>query len=99
MLKSVMAAVVGLFLLTTSSHAIGLKPAQSAQQAEPGVQPVRGCHRRPRVHRVPRRGNRRFRHRHVGPRCRPQRVRRLSNRPRDWRRRGCIIIGPVTYCP
>jgi hypothetical protein len=25
--------------------------------------------------------------------------RRYHSRPGDWRRRGCMLIGPVWYCP
>lgn len=99
MLKVLLAAVASFFFLTTQTYAVGLNPGANGLTYGNGVTDVRGCHRRPRVHRVPRRGNRRFRHRHVGPRCRPQRVRAFRNRPRNWRRRGCVIIGPVTYCP
>ena len=29
----------------------------------------------------------------------PGHWRRHSHRPRDWRKRGCIIVGPVWFCP
>lgn len=29
----------------------------------------------------------------------PARWRRYHSRPYDWRRRGCIIVGPVWFCP
>jgi hypothetical protein len=28
----------------------------------------------------------------------PRGWRRYSRRPSDWRRRGCIVIGPLWYC-
>ncbi|MGE0701799.1 MAG: hypothetical protein AB7O57_22060 [Hyphomicrobiaceae bacterium] len=35
-------------------------------------------------------------HRYDSP---PPRWRRYGDRPRDWRRRGCVIVGPVWFCP
>ena len=35
-------------------------------------------------------------YRHRGP---PPGWRRYHDRPRDWRRRGCLLIGPIWYCP
>ena len=29
----------------------------------------------------------------------PSHWHRHSHRPRDWRRRGCIIVGPLWFCP
>ena len=29
----------------------------------------------------------------------PPRWRRYGGRPRDWRSRGCVIVGPVWFCP
>ena len=29
----------------------------------------------------------------------PRHWRRYHRRPHDWRRRGCIIVGPVWFCP
>ncbi len=34
--------------------------------------------------------------RHAKP---PQHWRRYNARPRDWRTRGCIIVGPLWFCP
>jgi Ni/Co efflux regulator RcnB len=50
------------------------------------------------------RGNRGWRHhhwqhrhwRHRGP---PPGWRRYHHRPRGWRGRGCILFGPVWFCP
>jgi hypothetical protein len=33
-----------------------------------------------------------------GYRSPPRGYRRYSSRPRDWQRRGCILIGPVWFC-
>jgi len=35
-------------------------------------------------------------HRYDAP---PPRWRRYDRRPYDWRRRGCIIVGPLWFCP
>lgn len=29
----------------------------------------------------------------------PSHWHRYHSRPRDWRRRGCIIVGPIWFCP
>jgi hypothetical protein len=29
----------------------------------------------------------------------PSHWRRYDSRPRDWDRRGCVIVGPVWFCP
>lgn len=29
----------------------------------------------------------------------PRNWRRYGSRPGDWRTRGCIIVGPIWYCP
>jgi Ni/Co efflux regulator RcnB len=29
----------------------------------------------------------------------PRGWRRYGYRPRDWRRRGCILVGPIWFCP
>jgi hypothetical protein len=29
----------------------------------------------------------------------PAKWRRYSKRPPDWTRRGCVIVGPLWYCP
>jgi len=29
----------------------------------------------------------------------PPRWRRYHARPHDWRRRGCVIVGPLWFCP
>ena len=29
----------------------------------------------------------------------PRGYRRYGSRPHDWQRRGCIIVGPVWFCP
>jgi hypothetical protein len=29
----------------------------------------------------------------------PSHWRRYHSRPRDWHRRGCIIVGPLWFCP
>jgi len=43
------------------------------------------------------------RHRRYKPGSRhyraPKHWRRHKSRPHDWRRRGCIIVGPVWFCP
>lgn len=57
-------------------------------------------HRRPAPHRmVPSHG----RHQHYRPgykyRTAPHGWHRYSRRPGDWRTRGCIIVGPVWFCP
>lgn len=41
------------------------------------------------------------RHFHPGRRYRnaPGHWHRYSNRPYNWRTRGCIIVGPVWFCP
>jgi hypothetical protein len=29
----------------------------------------------------------------------PSHWHRYHSRPRDWRRRGCVIVGPIWFCP
>jgi hypothetical protein len=48
--------------------------------------------------RFDRRRGRRF-DRRRGRRGPPRGYRRFGRRPSNWRRRGCIVIGPVWYCP
>lgn len=55
-----------------------------------------------RGHRDGRRDGRPRRHRFApGPRHRaaPRGWRRHGRRPHDWRTRGCIVVGPVWFCP
>jgi len=100
MLKTLAAAVLVLGL-TGAAHAAPpaskLLGAEAAQNA--GIVQVqhRDRHRRGhwdnRRHRGPAYGHRGWR---GGP---PAGWRRYSTRPWDYRRRGCVMVGPVWFCP
>ena len=89
-----MAAFGFLVVLTSSASAIVGKVPAATERASL-VDLVRGCHRNVRRH------NGRRAHRHVGRNCRRVNARRFrrDRRPRDWRLRGCLQVGPLFYCP
>jgi hypothetical protein len=96
------AAVASLLFCSPASAAPVSAPATSGitSSTASGVIEVRD-HRR--VHR----GHRHYRHRHyrghyrAGHRYRraPYGYRRYHSRPWNWRSRGCVIVGPLWFCP
>jgi hypothetical protein len=97
-LSKIAVAVFSVGLLTgVSGSQATAAPAIGAEQAVPksaaGFKLVEQTQMR-------RRGARnRNRWRRRGARRPPPGWRRYRARPRDYRRRGCVIIGPIWYCP
>ncbi len=101
MKSALIGAVTLLALAGTSATAapVSKTPApQAATQQSLPLLSIQHRHRRDwRRHRY----NRHHRHFRPGWRYRsaPRHWRRYGHRPHDWRRRGCIIVGPVWFCP
>jgi hypothetical protein len=100
MLKSIFAAASLLVVVGATSTSAAVVPktglvVDNATVVE--VQGRRDYDRRDRFDRRDRRGH------HWVPGRRydraPPRWRRYGSRPHDWRRRGCVIVGPVWFCP
>lgn len=90
------AAVASLLMCSVASAAPAVAPAGLKQLDAEGVTEVQAKRKgdaRPRRH---------SKRRYVpGRRYRtaPPGYRRYSTRPYDWQRRGCIIVGPLWFCP
>lgn len=103
MIKSILAATaISLAALSTASAApAGTAAAQF--EALSGAPVLQVQYRRDRhERREERREERRDEHRWVpGHRYdrAPPNWRRYHERPRDWRRRGCVLVGPIWFCP
>lgn len=92
-----LAAIASLLLGSVAWSAPLPNTAVTTQQATSSQveQVARRSHRNYRHHRHYRRGFRGHRHYRRAPRG----WHRYSHRPHRWRERGCIIIGPVWFCP
>lgn len=110
MMKAILPAILlSLFALTSANAAapqsLGSHSAPAlAQDASSLLVEVQHRHGDKRYH-----GKRHHGKQHHGKRHRykpgsrhraaPRHWRRHSKRPGDWRRRGCVIVGPVWFCP
>ena len=103
MIKTILAASVLVFGLTSSAHTAPVKPAASPniQASSDLVEIGKKYYKRKGKFRGP---NYRGRNYYRGGYGRnyhraPTGWRSYSYRPFGWQRRGCIIVGPVWYCP
>lgn len=104
MMKYILPAAVATFLAVSSnvSAAPAVAPAGMKQIDTRAVTDVQ--HRRDRDgrrHRDARPRHHYKRRYHPGRRYRtaPPGYRRYYSRPYDWRTRGCVIVGPLWFCP
>ena len=95
MLKALLPAAIASILFASSAWAAppastltGLTQSTTADV----IQVQRERAHRHRTHRHSHRAGRRYRNA-------PRGWHRHSRRPHDWSRRGCIIVGPVWFCP
>jgi Ni/Co efflux regulator RcnB len=88
------AATVPVIQIQNRTHAQPRRHAQPRGHAQPRrhSQPRRHAHPAPRVHRHRYAPGRHYR-------TAPRGWHRYSARPRNWRTRGCIIVGPLWFCP
>lgn len=101
------AVVAGIVLFAApAAHALPAASTfgEAARQQAAQVVPVQAQIQRKRPPpRMERRGYRRDGRRHWTPgrsyRHAPRGWNRYHSRPRDWRRRGCVSVGPVWFCP
>lgn len=97
-LKSIMLASAAALLMATSANAAPLAAAKGLNKPADGIELVqmRKKYSGPR-NRV---GPRPFKYR-PGYRYRnaPPNWRRYDSRPGNWRTRGCVIVGPIWFCP
>lgn len=95
------AAVLGAMSMSPASAATALAPSavKAATQQAGGVELIQ--RRKYRGKRGYRRGRGARRGYRAGRRygSAPRGWRRYSRRPSYWRTRGCIIVGPVWFCP
>jgi hypothetical protein len=88
MLKYVVpAAIASLVAITSASAAPVSGPAQAKASNESGIVKVQ---------------HHTLRHRYIAGRkyrSAPRGWHRYDRRPGDWRTRGCIIVGPIWWCP
>lgn len=100
MLKTIIpAAVISVMAATASWAAVPAAPAQAVTQMETNLVEVQQQKRKARRQiRRQRIQNRRYR---AGYRYRsaPAGWRRYDARPYDWQTRGCVIVGPIWFCP
>ena len=78
--------------------------ASTAAVSTPVIAPIQLVDMRRHDHRGPRHGNKHRRGKpHFTPggryRSAPHGWRSYRARPRDWRTRGCIVVGPAWFCP
>lgn len=96
MIMKTILAMIGTLALCSTAWAAPLSSAGTTKEATSSqVEQVQRGDRRWRSHRKYRRHGHRHRHYRGAPRG----WRRYSYRPYDWRDRGCIIVGPVWFCP
>lgn len=90
------AALLGLMSISPASAATALTPSAvkaATQQQASGVELVqRKKYRDRRSYRQRYRAGQRYR-------SAPRGWRRYDRRPSYWRTRGCVIVGPVWFCP
>jgi Ni/Co efflux regulator RcnB len=104
LLKLLISAAAAAMLLTGPAHAVPLA-APSALLDAAAQHDVTEQVRHQRWHATNRSGVRRGHrapHRYKpGSRLReaPRGYRRYNARPRDWDRRGCVVVGPFWFCP
>jgi hypothetical protein len=103
MIKTILTAAVLVFGLTSAAHAAPVKPAASPNISASSdlVEIGKKYYNRKGKFRGP---NYRGRNYYRGGYGRnyyraPKGWRSYSYRPFGWQRRGCIIVGPVWYCP
>lgn len=102
MIKPILAAAVIAFGMASAAHAVPVKPSASpnASAASDLVQAGKKYKRAYKGKRKYRNRGYRGRNYYRGGYHRPPRGwRSYSYRPYGWRSRGCIIVGPVWYCP
>jgi len=98
MLKAILPAAAVSLLLAASSASAGVPASTLAGLTTPDssgiVQQVQHRHKgkRHRAHRHRYRAGGRYR-------SAPRGWRRYGARPYDWRTRGCVIVGPIWFCP
>lgn len=104
MLKYIIPAAVASFFVCAPASAApvtntsGLKLQSTSEIVQAKSRRHVRKHRRAHRHYRHRRAHRRYypgrRYRHA-----PHGYRRYSYRPYNWRSRGCIIVGPIWFCP
>jgi hypothetical protein len=99
MIKSILAATVIAFGMASAAHAAPFKPSASpnVSVANDLVQVGKKSYKGKRKYRS--RGYRGRNYYRGGYNRPPRGWRSYSYRPYGWRSRGCIIAGPVWYCP
>jgi Ni/Co efflux regulator RcnB len=101
MLKLILSAGVVAFL--------GIAPASAAPASAAGASAIQNSEGLVQEVQYRRDRHRHNSHRRRGPshryapgsrhRAAPHGWRRFHHRPRDWRTRGCILVGPLWFCP